>query len=173
MTRNNRGKTAFFLFALGLFLIIGAIVMFAPFVQVKNGGASVDTMDGQFFYDEDFIYEAYAKMDKGAMTSYTSFHICDFFFLTSYCLLMMSLTLLVTDKGTKWAAMVLPLLPALFDVAENLSVEALTLQYPYMNAALVKIVPILTSMKWLLGVMWFVAFLVLLFRKIFIKARKK
>lgn len=154
-------KKAWFLTgSLIYFLIIASMIMFANFAKVVDtAGKEVAFMDGLYLYKWNTIYEKFLIMGESGRQSYTVFHILDYFFLTSYALLMISLTLIFVPSNKKWIAVAFPLIPAVFDIIENTILEVLSSLYPLEYPVWAKLAAIITPIKWGSGVLWFVIFL--------------
>lgn len=153
-------KIWFLICSVAYFVVIGAIIMFADFAKVVDAtGKDVAFMDGLYHYNWQFIYDTFQVMGTAGRKSYTIFHILDYFFLTSYFLVMLSLTLLVLPKEKKIVAVVFPLMPALFDLIENTLIEILSGLYPVKYPVLAKITAVITTLKWGSGVVWFSLFI--------------
>lgn len=142
------------------FVIIGAIIMFAKFAKVVDiAGNELAFMDGMYIYKWNKIYETFLLMGEAGRKSYTVFHILDYFFLTSYAVFMMSLTLMFLPKDKKWIGIVVPIIPAFFDCIENTILEVLSALYPTQYPFWAKTASVITTIKWGSGVIWFLVFI--------------
>lgn len=143
------------------FIIVGYIIMFTPLASITSG-ESINVMDGEWFYKASYVNDTLGSLGISGRAEYTVFHIVDYFFLVSYCLVMMSLTKLVAPKKAKWMWVVFPLLPALFDLVENTLIEIASAAYPAVSYGFAQTIAVFTTLKWSLGVVWFLIFTVLL-----------
>lgn len=155
-------KVWFLTISIALFAIVGGIIMFADFAKVVDSqGKGIAAMDGMFVYNPSAIYDTFFAMGDRGRLSYTIFHILDYFFLLSYCLLMISLTLMFVPKNKKLLAIVPPVVTAIFDLAENTLLEILSFLYPTEYPFLAKVTAVITPLKWASGVVWFGIFIVI------------
>lgn len=157
-------KVWFLLGSIIYFAIIGGIIMFADFAKVVDSqGKGIEAMDEMFVYNWNKIYDTFMLMGESGRQSYTVFHILDYFFLSAYCMVMISITLMFVPKSKKLLAIIPPLFPAIFDLIENTLIEILSSLYPAKYPALAKITAIITPIKWGSGAVWFAIFVIISF----------
>ncbi|MFA6866163.1 MAG: hypothetical protein WCR54_01470 [Clostridia bacterium] len=166
MQKETKQKIIFLALSLALFINFALMIELCPFAKIAVDGNPIHIMDGRYFYNYTFVMDTYSKLGIVGIKLYTNFHILDYFFLISYMLLMMSLTLLVIPKQLKRYAFIIPIFPALFDIIENTLIEIASASFPTINVGLAKAISIMTPIKWGLGVVWFIIFLILLVNKI-------
>ncbi len=168
----SKHKNFVFIMASALFfVIVGYIIMFTPLGTVA-AGKNIELMDGKWFYPKSYVMETLTALGEQGRAEYTTFHIIDFFFLASYCLVMMSLTKLVAPAKMRWAWVVFPLIPATFDLVENTMIEVAIASFPNVSNGLSSAISIFTTIKWSTGILWFAVFNVLLILNIIELVRK-
>lgn len=158
----NHKNIAFIILSYIFFIITGYILMFTPLGTISAAGDSINVMDGLYHYDYLYVNQTLTLLGETGRAQYTVVHIIDYFFLASYCLVMMSLTKLVVPAKVKWLWIALPLLPAMSDVIENTLIEIASAKFPVINESLNKTIAVFTTVKWTLGYVWFAVFIVLL-----------
>ncbi|NLL56096.1 MAG: hypothetical protein GX242_02660 [Clostridiales bacterium] len=141
------------------FMVVGYIIMFTNLGAIAPQ-KGIEVMDGKWFYPPSYIKETLSNLGAEGRAQYTVFHIIDYFFLVSYCMVMMSITRLVTSA--KWVWVVFPLLPSSLDLIENTLIEIAISSYPNISANLSKAISVFTTLKWSTGILWFAVFIALL-----------
>lgn len=150
------------LFFSGIFFtIIGYVMLFTPVGSVPINGQQAQILDGRFYYNWRCVGETLSALGDTGRKQYAVFHALDYVFLLSYGLVMMELTRLLAPK-MKWLWISAPLLPAVFDIAENTLIRIASASYPDIPIILSKSASFCTTAKWSLGILWFVIFLILL-----------
>lgn len=143
------------------FVVIGYIIMFTHLGVIAEG-KGIEVMDGKWYYESSYVIETLTALGETGRAEYTVFHIIDYFFLVSYCLVMMSLTRLVVSEKAKWVWIVVPLIPASFDFVENTLIEIASAAFPNVSTGLANIISIFTTLKWSTGIVWFIVFTIFL-----------
>lgn len=141
-------------------------------MQLSVIGLDQNSVDGRgifdarlTYYDKDFFYETVAMMSNADFQDYRIFHILDMVFALSYFSSMAIITIPLLSKKFKFMGILIPAIPAFFDIWENISIQVLLSLYPK-EVVYANIVGIITCIKWYTGFAWFVFFLVLLFLKV-------
>lgn len=143
------------------FMIIGYIIMFTPLGAIAEG-KGIEVMDGKWYYESSYVLKTLTLLGETGRAQYTVFHIIDYFFLVSYCMVMMALTKLVAPAKMEWAWVVFPLIPAALDCIENTLIEIAISAFPKVSLSLSEAISVFTTLKWSTGILWFVVFLVFL-----------
>lgn len=167
--KNN--KLIFVTISAVFFIIIGYIIMFTRLGVIAEG-KGIEVMDGKWYYESSYVIKTLTLLGAEGRAEYTVFHIIDYFFLASYCLVMMSLTRLVVPTKAKWVWIVVPLIPATLDFIENTLIEIASASFPVISSNLARAISIFTTLKWSTGIVWFVVFLVFLVLDIFALVKK-
>lgn len=143
------------------FMVTGYIIMFTQLGTIA-AGKNIEVMDGKWFYPASYVMETLEKLGTSGRAEYTVFHIIDYFFLVSYCMVMMSLTRLVVPSKIKWAWIVFPIIPAALDFIENTLIEIAIASFPEASFSLSQAISIFTTLKWSTGFLWFIVFIIFL-----------
>jgi hypothetical protein len=152
----------FVIFAIVCFVIIGYLMEYTALGKISAGGGNIKVMDGLFHYNYTYVKETLGLLGSSGRAEYTTFHILDYFFLVSYCLVMISITKPIVSKKVKWISIAIPLLPATADIIENTLIEIASSNYPSISDSFCKTISIFTTIKWSLGLLWFVMYCVLI-----------
>jgi hypothetical protein len=130
-------------------------------MQTSTIGFNPDEIEGRglfdanfSYYSADYFYETAGMIEEVGMSRYFIFHACDYIFLTSYFILMFMMLNPLLPEKLKKIGLIIPILPAGFDLIENLSIDTLLIMYPqqygYAGA-----VGVFTVIKWSTGLIWF------------------
>jgi hypothetical protein len=152
-------------------MVTGYIIMFTQLGAIADG-RNIEVMDGKWFYPASYVVDTLTLLGAKGRAEYTVFHIIDYFFLVSYCMVMMSITRLVVPAKVRWAWIVFPIIPAALDLVENTLIEIAISSFPNISMGLSKIISITTTLKWSTGILWFVVFVVFLVLHILILIKK-
>ena len=160
--------------AMILMLIVAIPLMLSPIGALPLNPISderIIVMDGLFSYDSELTFDVFNELGEEGRTTYFVFHIFDCVFALTYCIVMMTMLKPLCSPKIRWLGVALPMLPALFDLSENILIEIISSRFPDINHGLVGATSIISSMKWCAVILWFAAFIFLLIKKRFAKAR--
>jgi len=127
------------------------------------GAERLMVMDGLFCYSAEYVSYIFERLGPDGRLLYLIFHMFDCLFALSYALLMR--TLIKPLAKARWQWLVLPVLPAAFDVIENILIQVMSAQFPAISPMLAQTTSVVTSLKWLGFLVFVAAFVVLLVQK--------
>lgn len=168
--------------AVNIIIAAAACLVFAVsflVMQLPGVGIAKEDMGGRNIFDSElkyysgsYFYETLNLMQDSGIKGYIYFHIADYFFLLSYGTLMYILLRFVLTKKYKFLAFVFPIIPPLFDLLENSSIDILLSLYPtrygYADA-----LGVFTCIKWYSGALWVAVFAAFLAVKLIKRLKAK
>ena len=118
------------------------LVVFTPLMLSPVGAFALNpidaerlmVMDSLFWYSAEYISYIFERLGPDGRLIYLIFHVFDCLFIFSYALLMR--TLIKPLAKARWQWLVLPVLPAAFDVIENILIQVMSVQFPAINPVL-------------------------------------
>lgn len=150
--------------ALVLMLIVAIPLALSPIgVMPINpiGEERIIVMDGIFSYDIQYMQVTFEALGEDGRAIYSTFHIFDCLFALTYCLLMMALLKPLCKGKSKWIGIVFPIIPAVFDCAENVFIEIASSQYPLVSESVANAATFFSSLKWIAVFLWLAVFMIL------------
>lgn len=138
-----------------IFFLFAVLIMLSPLGKVTAAGGSVaEILDTKFFYNSGDVMRVLTDMGEAGRNDYTVMHLIDYFFLISYCMLMIAVTRPLVAKRAKFVYIILPLLSAVCDFVENTLIEVAVTSFPNISAPLANVIPVFTTLKWVFILLW-------------------
>lgn len=145
---NGKYKFAIFFLVIGFGLQYLLIAHFLP--EFLNQSRGLKNPDQLFSYRLDYLYNLYKTLGTEGRKLYAKMLYVDFGY-TIIAALGYSLLLAALSKQRKWFIL-LPLILALFDIAENIFQFVLMNQFPNLTPIVTILASISTSTKMILGI---------------------
>jgi hypothetical protein len=115
-------------------------------------------VDMKFYYKNSLLYETFEKIGSEGRKIYFGYFISDFFLLSFTLIVMTAITdMLMHDPDLHYVVYLLAGLKALFDILENCFCLYLLHIYPAKNNILAFLASLVTSLKFIMFYLWFLA----------------
>ena len=153
--------------ALVLFLITGAVILFMPLDKfVITDEVSLRVLDERFYYENEDVLMLFSSISSSAMQRYNTFIILDFVILGVAGAGMFAAMSTLTEKKVMPLAIIISLIPSVFNFVENiLTLRALD-YFPQFNNGVLDALSIFTTLKWCTFIIWGLTFIALVIRRV-------
>lgn len=158
---NKRYLTALIII-IAVFIVIMMLFFLIPAAKF-NSQAMIEkeSFDSRLtYYSGEEFYQTVGQMNEADFAAYKVMHILDYFFVLAYGALMIIITVPLLPRKFKAVGIVLPLIAALSDLIENISVDVLLAKFPQTVNA--DFVGVFTCIKWYGGAVWVLSFVLAL-----------
>lgn len=148
-------KSQKILLTIGIVAVVLSIALFVCFrlpVCQFDSDAMKDRghFDEKIYYDESYVIETANLMTDADVQSNIYYTSIDFAFVTCYFFAMVFLIVPTLKKKVKWIGVCIPLIAAIFDMLENVSIMLVL----HKNFALAPCMGAFTALKWVGTLMW-------------------
>lgn len=131
---------------------------------IKRYDEDFKLLDMRFRYNSNIVYSTFEKIGKKGTFAYRNFLILDFIFITFFLLLMISISLKITDVFLlKNLLIIFGSFRALFDITENSILLVLIKKFPEKNELLANICSWSTTFKFISLYVWIILFFISFF----------
>ena len=163
----NKTELIIVVVALLLFLIIGAVILFMPLDKfVITDEVSLRVLDESFYYEKEDAHILFSSISQSAMQRYKMFIILDFVILGIAGAGMYAAMSTLTEKRVMPLAIIISLIPSVFNFVENILTLRAINYFPEFRAGLLDALSIFTTLKWCTFIIWGLTFIALIIRKV-------